>query len=324
MNFLKKGPELKLPALKVPDFLFDLYYDLKERHLLPLVAVLAISIVVVPIALSQSTGSSSTPEESRIATPSAAGAKASTLTVSRSAPGLSDYRRRLRGARALDPFREASEAAAASAGSGAASASESPAATEATEPPSYTAESPVESESLPSVSFPSEFDGSGGGTATKTRARYASESVDVRIVTVPGAAAESAHASAKAAPEVRRELPELTMLPSREAPAAIFMGTSSDGKKALLLVSSDVQSLFGDGQCIVGSQTCQLLALEAGVPETFVYGPQARTYRIEILKITKTLGSKPHKASLGKPKRKAGSGHEAPESAGRISSAQPR
>jgi hypothetical protein len=98
MNFLKKGPELKLSEIKVPDFLFDLYYDLKERHLLPLVVVLAISIVVVPIALSRTTGSSPE-EETPIATPSVAGAEASTLTVAKSAPGLRDYSRRLRDAR---------------------------------------------------------------------------------------------------------------------------------------------------------------------------------------------------------------------------------
>ena len=35
MNWMKKGPDLKLSELKIPDFAYDLYYDLKERHLLP-------------------------------------------------------------------------------------------------------------------------------------------------------------------------------------------------------------------------------------------------------------------------------------------------
>lgn len=328
MNFLKKGPELKLSEIKVPDFLYDLYYDLKERHLLPLVVVLAISIVVVPIALSRTTDSS-TEEEAPVATPSAAGAEASTLTVAESTPGLREYSRRLRYARALDPFREASEAAAASEAAGTATTSEVPVATEAAESTSYTpAEAPIES--TPPVTYPSEPEGTGTTTVTETQTKYASQTVDVRIVTVPHQSGE-AQKSAKPSEDVRRELPELTMLPSREAPAAVFMGTSSDGMKALFLVSSDVQSIFGDGQCIVGSQTCQLLALEEGVPETFVYGKQARTFRIEILKITKTLSSKPHKAPLGKSEKEGAesgapenAGDEAPEAAGRLSSAQPR
>jgi cytoskeletal protein RodZ/TfoX/Sxy family transcriptional regulator of competence genes len=325
MNFPKKGPELKLSEVKVPDFVYDLYYDLKERHLLPLVALLAISIVVVPIALSRTTGSSAE-EEAPVATPSVAGGEASTLTVARSAPGLREYRRRLRHARALDPFRAASEAAAASEASATASSSEVPVAPEVTEPGSYApVEAPVES--APPVSYPSEFEATGTTTVTKTQTKYASQTVDVRIVTVPQGQGGEPPKSAKPSDEVRRGLPELTMLPSRESPAAVFMGTSADGKKALFLVSSDVQSIFGDGRCIVGSATCQLLALERGVPETFVYGKQAKTYRIEILKIDQQLTDKPRRAALGEEHGEGADtkSDEAPEGgAGRISGAQPR
>src|SRR6202007_2472550 len=45
MNWMKKGPELKFSEVKVPGFLYDLFYDLKERHLLPLVALLIVAMV---------------------------------------------------------------------------------------------------------------------------------------------------------------------------------------------------------------------------------------------------------------------------------------
>ena len=100
------------------------------------------------------------------------------------------------------------------------------------------------------------------------------------------------------------------MLPARETPAATYIGLTNDGKKALFVVSSDVVSLFGEGQCLIGSQTCQMLALEPGLPETFVYGPQERTYRIELLKIDQSFTAKPRRASLGategKPHTKSG------------------
>jgi len=306
MNWMKKGPELKLSELKVPDFLFDLYYDLKERHLLPLVAVLAVAIVAVPIALSQSSESGSPgTEEEAIATPSTVQSSTSALVVAKSAPGLRDYRRRLRKARALDPFQQQYTGSAGSAGAAAAAAEAGPA-------PSSVSVSGEESSlsfsesSAPSTEINTGPISTGGATTVKTK--YASDTIDVRIVAV-GTSDDTAGQSGKQAqPQVRRDLPELTMLPDRDTPAAVFMGTSSDCKKALLLVSSDVQSIFGDGQCVVGSQTCQLLALEEGLPETFVYGPQGRTYRIEILKIEKTLSDKPQRASLGAPKK----GQEAP------------
>lgn len=330
MNFLKRGPELKLSSLRVPDCLWDLYYDLKERHLLPVAAVLAVALVVLPIALSQSTGSSPSEEKTPIATPSTISGEASSLVVAKSTPGLRDYRQRLREAHALDPFRAQADAAAKAASSAEAAPepgviSEGSTAPEATGGPAEPVEAPLPS--VPPAVVPSESEGSpdrgagSAGTGTTTGAKYASDTLDVRIVTVPAPEEDAAQSASKPKPVVRRQLPELTMLPNRSAPAAIFMGTSADGKKALLLVSSDVQSLFGDGQCVIGSQTCQLLALEAGVPETFVYGPRARTYRVEVLKIDKKLSNKPRKAPLGKSKGKK---KESPATAGRISSAQPK
>jgi hypothetical protein len=71
----------------------------------------------------------------------------------------------------------------------------------------------------------------------------------------------------------------------------------------MMLVSSDVQSVFGDALCVIGSETCQLLAMEPGQPETFVYGGQGRTYRIEVLKIERIVGKHPERAKLGAPKQ---------------------
>ena len=105
MNMLKKGPELKMPEIKVPDFLLDLYYDLRERHLLPLVALLLVAIVALPIVLSSgSSESESAGSEAAVATPGAS-APSSKLIVAKAAPGLRDYRRRLTGT-PKDPFEQ--------------------------------------------------------------------------------------------------------------------------------------------------------------------------------------------------------------------------
>ena len=99
---LKKGPELKLPEIKVPGFLLDVYYDLRERHLLPLVAILLVAVVALPITLSGGSSESESPEAA-IATPSAA-VPTSGLVVAKAAPGLRDYRRRLEDRAPRDPF----------------------------------------------------------------------------------------------------------------------------------------------------------------------------------------------------------------------------
>jgi hypothetical protein len=314
MNWMKKGPELKFSELKVPDFLYDLFYDLKERHLLPLVALLVVAIVGAPIYFKSSTKSDPEPA----ATPGGATATASTaadtgetLVVARSEPGLRDYRQRLKEYHELDPFGQregqvAATATEASASEGSTTTVEPAEATAIGEETGGVSETSVESipympesfESDPTESNPTES----GGT---TRTRYASNAIDVRIVAVPPPATEQKPTN-KEEPQaqVRRNLPELTMLPSRQTPAATYIGLSNDGKKALFVVSSDVVSLFGEGICVIGSQSCQLLALEPGLPETFVYGPQEHTYRIEVLKINKTYSAKPRRAALGATKGK--------------------
>lgn len=302
MNMLKKGPELKLPDVKVPDFLLDLYYDLRERRLLPLVGVLLIAIVALPIALSGSSDSEpeTSAEEGDIATLSAT--PSSKLVVAKAAPGLRDYRRRLREETPKDPF-AAPNAGSATEGEGATAAP----ATEGSTSGSSESTVTLESTSTETTSTSTETTETtapskdNGEPANPAGLQYFSFAVDVRIVPVSSGAAAS-----KAEPSVRRSLPELTMLPSRKEPALTFMSVSKDEKKALMLVSDKVTGLFGDGVCVVGSERCQLLALEPGIPETVVFGPQQRTFRIELLKLRLLTTDKLHKAPIGKSKKTHG------------------
>ena len=290
MNMFKKGPEIKLSELKVPDFVYDVYYDLRERHLLPLVAILLVALVAVPIMVGQS--SSESPDagsEEAIAGASGAAPRAEVL-VARSAPALRDYRRRLEHMHAKDPFAQQYDDDGESADSGSTAAGES-----GSGAPASTPESPTS----PTSESPATGREPVSGQSELT---YFSYAIDVRVV--PGGSQNGTAPKSAGEATVRRNLPELTMLPSRETPAAIYMGSTKDGKKALMLVSSDVEAIFGDGKCVLGSDSCQLLAMEPGVPETFVYGGAGRTFKIELLKVHLVTTSKLNRAPLGKPKQK--------------------
>jgi len=306
-----KRPDLKVPDVKVPGFLRDLFNDLRDRHLLPLVGLLLVAIVVVPFALKSSGGSESGDSGAGAAASGAdstpAGGASHATAFTGSVTGLRDYRHRLRNLTAKDPFKQQYTDAAAAAGSDAAAAASTglPAPTSGSAASGSTAAPPS---STPSSSgggggTGGGSGGGGGGSTVKVETRYASYEIDVRIVGAGsgggGTASSTGTASAKGGVRVRRGLPELTMLPDRKHPAAIFMGVSSDSKKALLLVSSDVRAVFGDARCIVGSRSCQLLALEPGLPETFVYGARGKTYRIELLRIHRVVSRHPRRASLG-------------------------
>jgi hypothetical protein len=101
-------PSLGGPELHAPKILADLYADLRDRRLLPLVALLIVAIVAAPILLNKKGGG----EEAPALTPAvAAGAEASdaTFTVVPAQPGLRDYQKRLRHRTALNPFRRSPE-----------------------------------------------------------------------------------------------------------------------------------------------------------------------------------------------------------------------
>lgn len=291
MNFLKKGPELKRPDLKVPDFLLDIYYDLRERHLLPLVALLLVAIVAVPILLGGASSSSDAGEEGAIATPSTAAIPTSKLVVAKSTPGLRDYRRRLGHEHAKDPFiQQYSEEEESKSGS-------SEGASGGSEESSVTIESSESSSETTEVTKTSE---EGNGEPPENgELKYYSWAIDVRVTPV-----SSAKGKDKPEPTVRKNLPDMTMLPSRDVPALTFIGVTKDEKRAVMLVSDKVTGLFGDGVCIVGSEACQLIAVEPNLPETVVYGADSRTYRIEVTKLRVLETDKLNVAPLGKQESK--------------------
>lgn len=330
MNFLKKGPELKLSAIKVPDFLLDLYLDLKERHLLPVVGVLLVAIVVVPFALTQS-GSSEETEAGGAAASGAGAAEGAGQLVAQSAPPLREYKRRLSHLTAKDPFvqqyveRETGgEVSTSEPGSGAtstesslpgSSSSSSEFSAPSYEPSSSEPSLPITPSPGPSSEpspVPAPTNPTEPSEEPQGNLKWFSYAIDVRVVTrgpasnladtEPPSGAES-EPSPEPESTIRRNLPELTMLPSRKTPAITYMGSTRDGKKALMLVSSDVKAIFGDARCVIGSQTCQLLAMEPELPETFVYGNGGKTYTIELREISLVRSDKINRAPLGEPSK---------------------
>jgi hypothetical protein len=296
MNFLKKGPELKLSEIEVPGFLRDIYHDLKDRHLLPVVAVLIVAIVAIPIALTQSgSGEPQASETAGASSVAGISAEQSAQLVAKSSPRLREYRRRLHYRQAEDPFVQQYD------GEEAAAGGEGESATTPSESTSTESSGPAEFSPSPTPSTPESGGSPGNGHGKLT---YYSYAIDVRVST--GSTKEGGKKVT-----VRKNLPELTMLPSRETPAIVYMGSTKDGKKAVMTVSSDVEAIFGDAKCVLGSETCQLLAMEPGLPETFVYGGSGHTFKIELIKIHLVESDKLNRAPLGKSKKDSGESGQA-------------
>ncbi|HET7122029.1 MAG TPA: hypothetical protein VFI17_12375 [Solirubrobacterales bacterium] len=292
-----KGPDLKMPELKVPAVVEDLYRDLRDRRLLPLLGLVLVAIAAVPFLLS----SRSEPKPVPTHPPAITGTNASQLTVVRANPGLRDYRKRLRGRTPTDPFRKRSsgtDLAGTKLGSKGDNGFEGTStSTSTTTTTSSTGTSTVTKETTKSAGGEStttttETDKSGsgstpgdesaGGGPSGEQINLYSFAIDLKITKTadkPDGSKETAE------PQVRHEVLPPAPLPGAKAQVVTYMGISPKTHNPLLLVSDAVTAVFGEAKCLSGETKCQLLEVETGIPTTFVFGPNDVRYKINILKV---------------------------------------
>ena len=293
-----KGPELKMPDVKVPPFARDVYWDLRDRRLLPLVAVIAVAIVAVPFLL----GGDSDLEPQPVAEDPTASisselenARAADLVVVEATPGLRDYRKRLAGRTPTNPFKAPPAAKGKQDGnqlpelpseaSSAGATAESGSAVDG-ESGSTGGESgaPDDSAKDDGADTAPNGGGSGNGGGDSGKLTFYTFAIDARITRAGGNDSETRKASKEFEPVVKERTLPLTGLPGEKAPVVTYMGASKKGQ-ALLMVSNDVNAVFGETKCISGDDICQLLEAEPGFPVTFVYGAGEIRYTIKVLKI---------------------------------------
>jgi len=297
-----KGPELKMPALKAPDFLADLFYDLRDRRLLPLVALVVVAIAAVPFLLGGKAEEPSLPA-SGAAVAALSPGKTSSLTVVEARPGLRDYRKRLRDRSPTDPFEQqytglpkGAQVQSTGGGSGAESSpggESSNSVSLEVEETGETAETGSGRSSGGSSGGSSNGGGSGGanpGSGGKPHLVIFDYAIDARISYSPPPGQDNGQPPE---PFVEQRVLPQTPLPGEKAPVVTYMGPGrKEGDKAtgkvLLLVSSDVNSISGEHRCVTASKSggvCQLLEVEPGFPLTFAYGEGGAHYTIKVLSI---------------------------------------
>lgn len=278
-----KGPELKLSELKVPQVLQDLYWDLRDRRLLPLIALVIVAIAAVPFLL----GESAKPVEPVVPSPGASGpsTREASLTVLPAEPGLREPSKRLAHRAPKNPFQQHYTAPVFNEGSAPIEES-SGGGTSVTSTGSGGGETGGGSTSPAPAPVPVP---SGSGSLQPGEVQLISFAIDIKIahteVTQSGAR--------KMGPwETREKVERGTPLPGKKAPVLTFLGVDTGLKKALMLVSTEVTSLYGDNECAAGAATCQLLTLEPNTPEVVEFGENGARYKFELLKVEPVKGPK--------------------------------
>jgi hypothetical protein len=304
------GPDLKMPNLKglkdgkglrgmePPAALANVYYDLRDRRLLPLVALVVVAIAAVPFLLGDD-------PEKRVPVP-AGGAGAAleedasggaTLTVVEASPGLRDYRKRLQGRTPTDPFKQRYV------GVPEAAQLESSLSTSA----SSEGSSSASEENVTAESDPAGSEDSGGGGGSEGSGKPAdpggngSNNDGIRLLEfrfdIQVSRTELAEDGSQkwSTPQVRRQVPSLTQLPGKKTSVATVGGVNVHNGRVFFLVSDDVKSLDGEFVCKTRTQggLCELLELEMDVPLQLFSGPNDVRYRIRVLGIDTVPAGKP-------------------------------
>jgi hypothetical protein len=263
--------------MRIPAVLEDLFYDLRDRRLLPLVALIVVAIIAVPFLLASTEHRAPAGGlPTAIASAGGAGPRSSRMTVVLSKPGLRSPNKRLAHLPAKDPFVQQYTSPVLKAG--AKPTSQTTASTSSTS--STTGSNSTTSGSGNSPGSSSPAPGS-SGASTKPRFTFYSFAIEVKI-----SRTERKSPGAKATTEtsVRQKVLPTTPLPDKQRGVATYLGVSPKTRKPLFLVSNEVKGLIGEGVCLSGAGTCQLLEVEPGFPETFVR-EGGDTYRIDVLKI---------------------------------------
>lgn len=266
---------LKGPELKVPQVVQDLYWDLRDRRLLPLIALVIVAIIAVPFLL----GESEKPAEKVAPPPAANGSSAreASLTVLPAEPGLREKSKRFAHRSPKNPFNQHFTGPVFNKGSAPIEGSSGES--------SVTGGTGESSPGTGTVTVPSS-PGSGLGPG---EVQLYSFGINISVAHTEVAEDGSMKMGA---PEIREKVKRGTPLPGKKAPVLTFLGVDTGLKNALMLVSTEATSLYGDNQCAAGTATCQLLTLEPNTPEVVEFGENGARYKFELLKVVPIKGPK--------------------------------
>lgn len=320
MKRLKAGPELKMPDfknMKVPQPLVDLYWDLRDRHLLPVLGLVLVGIVAVPFLLSGSK-EEAPPSSVPLGAPSPepiAGVSKSRLTVVQAEPGLRAYKKRLTHDSPTNPFKQRYTGpmlAGTKLGNGEGGGGGSTTSTSTVTTTTGGGEGSSGGEAGSGGGGGGGEGGSGGGEGGTTPTAPGGTTP-----TLPGGGqapnpgelvgyawaidVQVTHVSTKknggkesSGPTMRKRVLPYSGLPSDKVPVVVYMGPNPSTHLPMLLVSDGVDAIFGEAKCLSGDETCQLLEPELGMPTTFSYGPDHDRYKLNVTKIYRTVISRQH------------------------------
>jgi hypothetical protein len=256
---------------KLQKFAGDVVYDLRQRNLLLPVVALLIALVAVPVLIAKG-GSDGSAGPFGFGTTSAQSSPETENAVVAYHPGVRNPKKRLSHLSAKDPFTQ--------------QYTNAPASSDSSSVDSLAQALGNSTSGTTGVGGGSTGSGGSGGGKSPGKVTHTHKTTyfwwesDVQVG------------------EAGTQLAELDnvkpfqFLPSPEKPVLTYIGTVG-GSQAVFLVSNDVSSIGGEGTCFPSVDACQLLGLNAGKGADLIYGPDGKTYHVQVLRVRRVTSSKP-------------------------------
>jgi hypothetical protein len=260
---------------KLQKFAGDVVYDLRNRNLLLPVVALLVALVAVPVLIARG-GSDGGAGPFGFGTTSAQNAPETENAVVAYHPGVRNYKSRLNDRAAKDPFIQQYV------------------------PTASSSTSSSSSDSLAeAVSGTSGSDGTGvgggstGGGGGSTGGGSTSPGKVTHHITYFWWQADVQVGEAGTQLATMNNVKPFQFLPSPDKPVLTYIGTVGAGSQAVFLVSKDVTSIGGEGTCFPSVDACQLLGLNVGKGADLIYGPDQKTYHVQVLRLRRVSSDKP-------------------------------
>lgn len=276
------------PQVQAPEWMRNLYRDLRDRHLLIPAIVLVVALVAVPMLMR--TDPAAQPAAATPVLPEDASA-VEPAVLAEQLGGVRDYRKRLDELKQKNPFDQ-----------------------------QYLVPTPkAESvESVESVESTSVGDTSTGGTSTGGGSTISDPPSTGGTTTPVEPSGPPATTPANddepttvylydfridvvIAHDGKRKKYEKVrtgqLLPDRSVPLAMYMSSPNNMEWARFVMSSDITSTDGDGHCAPSANNCEFLKLAIGEKRVVEYGPDAEKYSIMVTDIRRVLIDKAKRKS---------------------------
>jgi hypothetical protein len=257
---------------KLQKFAGDVVYDLRTRNLLLPVLALVVALVAVPILIARG-GSDGGAGPFGFGTSSAETSPQTENAVVAYHPGIRNYKSRLNDLSAKNPF------------------------VQQFRNPTASSDSSSTDSLAQAVGGSSGSDGTGvGGGSTgggSTGGGSTSPGKVTHHITYFWWQADVQVGESGTQLATMNDVKPFQFLPSPDKPVLTYIGTVGAGSQAVFLVSKDVSSIGGEGTCFPSVDACQLLGLNVGKGADLIYGPDQKTYHIQVLRLTRVSSSKP-------------------------------